>query len=170
MPRPAKPPVDLPKVSVLERRLQHPFGAPSEAIQLKEGRWALRWFSEAVRSGRIHQAQQLGWDFVQPEELRGQASDIGGQIVDGRVVRGDAHNREVLMKMPEADFHAIQDAKALKNIASLGSGKKTREDAANATAKQFGDQAADTVYRSNIEVTDERRSYDLEDEAPATQT
>lgn len=156
----------LPKVSILDRRLANPFGFPSEAITLKEGQWATRWFAESVRSGRVHQGHQLGWDFVGPEDLRGPASDVGALVVDGRVVRGDAHNREVLMKMPQADFAQIQHAKAVKNLADMGSGKKTSERAANLAAKQFGDQAGDAVYSANIEVTDERRAYDLEGDAP----
>lgn len=156
----------LPKVSILDRRLAHPFGFPSEAITLKEGRWAIRWFSESVRTGRIYQAQQMGWECVAPEELKGSPSDISAIAVDGRVVRGENANREVLMKMPQADYDQIVEAKASKNLADLGSSAKTREKAANAAASKFGDRAGDTVYRSNMEVTDHRASYDLEGDAP----
>lgn len=158
----------LPKVSVLERRLQHPFGAPSNSIKLREGDWHLRWMAESVRSGRIYQAEQLGWEFVQPDELRGQAQDVGGLIVDGRVVRGDASNREVLMKMPADMFSAIQRAKAQKNLTDLGSAKKNKEDAANKAASTpgMGEEAAEVIYKSNMEITDSRVAYDLEGDTP----
>lgn len=158
----------LPKVSIIDRRMAHPFGFPSQTIELKEGQWAIRWFSEAVRTGRIYQAQQLGWGFVLPEELRGTPTDIGGIVVDGRVVRGEAANREVLMKMPRVDFERIQQAKADANLAELKSTKKTKEDAANRAAKELGDEAAESIYNSNMEVMDERRSYDLDGDAPTT--
>jgi hypothetical protein len=158
----------LPKVSILDRRLANPFGLPSDPIHLKNGRWAVRWFAESVRSGRVYQGQQLGWTFVEPTDLTGDASDIGALVVDNRVVRGDAAHREVLMKMPQAEFAQIQRAKAEKNLADMGSSKKTSEKAANLAAKQFGDEAGEAVYRSNMEITDSRAQYDLEDEAPAT--
>jgi hypothetical protein len=72
------------------------------------------------------------------------------------------------MKMPQAEFALIQRAKAEKNLADMGSSKKTSEKAANLAAKQFGDEAGEAVYRSNMEITDSRAQYDLEDEAPAT--
>ena len=156
----------LPKVSVIDRRLANPFGLPSEAVRLKEGQWATRWFAESVRTGRIHQGQQMGWECVTPDDLAGAASDIGAQVVDLRVVRGDTSNREVLMKMPQADFDRIAKAKALKNLADMGSSKKSSDKAANLAAKQFGEEAAETIHRSNMEITDSRESYDLEDDTP----
>ena len=163
MPRAKK---ELPKVSVIDRRLANPFGLPSEAVRLKEGQWATRWFAESVRTGRVHQGQQMGWECVTPDDLAGAASDIGAQVVDLRVVRGDASSREVLMKMPQADFDRIAKAKALKNLADMGSSKKSSDKAANLAAKQFGEEAAETIHRSNMEITDSRESYDLEDDTP----
>lgn len=158
----------LPKVSILDRRLAHPFGFPSESIALKHGQWAVRWFSEGLRTGRIYQAQQLGWDFVNADELRGVPSDISALVVDGRIVRGENANREVLMKMPQAEYDLIQSAKADRNLSDLGSSAKTREKAANAATSKFGPQAGDAVYDSKMEVTDHRASYDLEGDAPPT--
>jgi len=159
----------LPKVSVLERRLANPFGAPSMAVQMKDGqRWATRWVSESLRTGRVYQVQQLGWDFVTPEEIVGTPGDLGCQAIDNRLVRGDAANREVLVKMPQADFDLIAKAKAEKNLAGLGSGKKLREDAANQATREFGtDEAGEAIYRSHLEVTDSRVSMDLDGEGPS---
>ena len=154
----------LPKVSVLDRRVQFPFGAPSEAIQLTEGEWAIRWVSEGVRTGRVYQVQNMGWEFVTPEELVGQPTDLGCQALDNRLVRGDAANRDVLMKMPKASFDQIQQAKAGHNLRNLGSGKKMKEDAANLATKHFGtDEAGEAIYRSDIDVKDSRVSYELDD-------
>lgn len=158
----------LPKVSVLERRLLNPFGSPSIKIDLKDGgQWATRWVSETLRTGRVYQVQGLGWDFVTPDDIVGDPADFGCQVLDQRLVRGDASQREVLMKMPQADFDAITRAKRDKNLSGLGSTKKIKEEAANAAAKEFGtDEAADTIYRSNLSVNDSRVNMDLDGDAP----
>lgn len=154
----------LPKVSVLERRLKFPFGAPSESIKLKEGEWAMRWVSEGVRTGRVYQVQNMGWEFVTPEEIVGQPSDLGCQALDNRLVRGDAANREVLMKMPKADFEAIQKAKASENLKNLSSGKKLKEDAANRATQHFGtDEAGEAIFNSDLDVRDSRVAYELDE-------
>ena len=157
---------ELPKVSVLERRLAHPFGAPSVPITLKDGKdWAVRIVNDGVRIGRVHQAIQMGWTYVQAEEMDGRPADFGFRVMDDRLVRGE-HGQEVLVKMPQADFDLIQKAKAKKNLDGLG-GKRARTDAAEATAAKFGDEAAETVYRSEMTVTDSRVSVDLEGEGPS---
>lgn len=154
----------LPKVTVLERRLKNPFGSPSEGVKFKEGEWMARWFSETLRTGRIHQAVTLGWDFVVPEDLATPAADLGFQAIDSRVVRGDAANREVLMKMPKVEFEQIQKAKADTNLRNLNSGKKLKEEAANRATAHFGtDEAGETIYKSDLDVRDSRVSYELDD-------
>lgn len=154
----------LPKVSVLERRLKNPFGSPSEGVKFKEGDWMARWFSESLRTGRIHQAVTMGWDFVLPEDLAVPAADLGFQAIDSRVVRGDAANREVLMKMPKSDFEAIQKAKADKNLSMLNSGKKLKEEAANRATSHFGtDEAGEAIYNSDLDVRDSRVAYELDE-------
>lgn len=166
MPRKAPPKTeDLPKIDVLERRLLHPFGAPSVPITLKDGdKWAIRWVSDAVRNGRVYQVQQMGWTFIEPEEIAGRPADFGCKVMDNRLVRGE-HGEEVLMKMPQDMYDKIQWAKAKHNIENLG-GQKAKTQAAEALAKQFGSEAADTVYESNMQVTDSRVTMDLEGEGP----
>lgn len=165
MPRTKK---ELPKVSVLERRLAHPFGAPSVPITLKDGkRWAIRIVNDGVRTGRVHQVTQMGWTYVQADEIDGRPADFGFRVLDDRLVRGE-HGQEVLVKMPQEDYDLIQQAKGRKNLENLG-GKKLREDVANRSAAKFGDEAADTVYKSEMTVTDSRVSMDLEGEGPSTQ-
>lgn len=144
----ARPKKVLPQITMLDRRLAHPFGAPSVPITLKDGQlWAVRIANDKVRNGRVHQMGQLGWTFVTPEEMDGKPADYGFRALDGRVVRGE-HAEEVLMKMPQADYDQIQDAKARINLKNLGS-KKTKEAAAQATAVEFGPEAGDAVYSAD---------------------
>ena len=156
---------DLPVVSVIDRRLQNPFGAPSIDIPLKDGKaWAIRIVDASVRTGRTHQIIQMGWTFITPDDIEGQASDFGFRVMDNRIVRGD-HGQEVIVKMPQADFDRIQRAKAEKNLRDLG-GQRMKEDVAQRAAKQFGDEAAETIYGSDFDVKDSRVNIDLDGEGP----
>jgi len=151
----------LPKVSVLERRLAHPFGAPSVPITLKTpGDWAVRIAHTTVRSGRIYQMKKNGWDFVQAKEIDGRPEEFGFRVLDDRLVRGE-HGEEVLMKMPQADYDAISDAKAAINLKNLGS-KQTRDAVAQETAVKFGSEAGDAVH-ANIQIEDSRERVELDD-------
>jgi len=156
---------DLPVVSVLERRLLNPFGTPSVPIVMKDGApWATHWFASEVRSGRIHQALQLGWVYVTPADVEGTADELGFEIKDGRITRGPSGS-EVLMKMPGDDYAKIQKAKFEKNRGEMG-GKKLKSEVAQRAAKEFGDEAADTIYGSDLEVKDSRVSIDLDGDGP----
>lgn len=151
----------LPKVSVFERRLANPFGAPSIPITLKTpGQWAIRIVNSTMRTGRVHDmTANKGWTFVVVEELDGAPEDLGFRTLDGRLVRGE-HGEEVLMKMPQEDYDQIQQAKGAYNIKQLGS-RQTKERVAQSTAQKYGDEAADTVNQ-NISVTDGREAVELE--------
>lgn len=149
----------LPKVSVLERRLAHPFGAPSVAMTLRTaGTWAIRVINTGVRSGRLHDVTaNKGWTYVEADELDGRPDEYGFRVLDGRLVRGE-HGEEVLVKMPQANYDAIQRAKADLNLKGLGK----KDDVAQRTAQVFGDEAGDTVA-DRITVTDSRERVELED-------
>lgn len=159
----------LPKVSVLDRRKLHPFGAPSQAVTLKTpGQWATRIVNTKSRTGRLHDVlHNKGWAYVLPEELDGAPDELGFESKDGRLLRGE-HGEEVLVKMPQKDFDEIQSAKARLNIKNLG-GKQMREAVAQTTALEHGDQAGETVARQfdHIEVTDGRERVELEPEPAA---
>ena len=152
----------LPKVSVHERRLENPFGESSVSITLKTpGQWKCRIVNRNVRTGHLHKmTSRMGWTFVAPEELPSAPEDLGFRVLDGRVVMGE-HAEEVLMKKPKAEYDQIQRAKGEYNLKQLGS-KQTREAITQATAQQFGDQAAETVH-SSITVKDGRESSELDD-------
>ena len=151
----------IPAVSVVDRRLQHPFGAPSVAIELKTpGLWAIRVANRNVRAGRLHDmTHNKGWVYVVPEELDGLPEEYGFQVKDGRLVRGE-HGEEVLMKMPQKDFDQIQAAKAELNLKNLG-GKATKEAVQQETALKYGDQAA-SVIGNTMTVVDGRERSELE--------
>ena len=158
----------LPKVSILDRRLQNPFGTGSVAITLKTpGQWEVRWVYSKLRPGRLYEmTHQKGWVFVEPAELDGDADEYGLMVKDNRLVRGD-HGEEVLMKMPKDMFDKITQAKAQSNLGQLGV-NKMRTAVAQAAAKEHGDQAGDTVFDAfrHGEVKDSRGvDPDLETES-----
>ena len=157
----------VPSVSVLDRRLLHPFGSPSVAITLKEGGpWEIRIVDSQSRPGRIHDMKHnKGWEFVTPEEIDGTADEYGLRVVDGRLVRGE-NGREVLMKMPKAAYDAILARKTELNNKGV-TGQALREAAAQETAVKYGAQAGDTVYgKGEISITN-TRGTDLELEETA---
>jgi hypothetical protein len=142
----AKATKQLPKVSVLDRRLKNPFGSGTVPITLKTGGpWEVRWVYAKLRGGHLYDiTHNKGWIFVEPDDIDGNADEYGLIAKDNRLVRGD-HGEEVLMKMLKADFDAIQKAKAEYNLKQLGK-KQMREAVSQAAAKEHGDQAGDTVY------------------------
>lgn len=146
----------VPTVSVLDRRLLHPFGSPSVAITLKEGGpWELRIVDALQRPGRLHDMRHnKGWEFVSAEELDGSPDEYGLRVVDGRLVRGE-NGREVLMKMPKDVFDQIQARKAEINAKGV-TGQALRESAAQETAVKYGSQAGESVYSQPLSVTTAR--------------
>jgi hypothetical protein len=156
----AKKTATLPKVSVIDRRLAHPFGAPSVPITLKDGQpWAIRVVNDRVRTGRVYQMTGMGWTFVEASEIDGRPADFGFREIDGRLVRGE-HGEEVLMKMPQADYDAVQHAKARINLKNL----QKRDAVAQEVAEKFGPEAGDTVHQ-NIEISDSREQVELDEES-----
>lgn len=162
-----KPKIDaLPKVSVLERRLKNPFGVSSAPITLNTpGQWAIRIINSGLRRGRMHDVtHNKGWVFVEPHELDGTPEENGFKAVDNRLVRGE-HGEEVLMKMPQAEFDAIVDAKTRLNIKGLGT-KAIRESVAQQTAQEYGSEAGDQVYSAfrSVEISESRSPMPLDGE------
>src|SRR5688572_12943717 len=87
-PEPAK---RLPTTAILDRRLLHPFGAPSVPITLKSGgQWEIRIVDSQLRSGHLHNIRaNKGWEYVTPDEIDGKPDEYGLRVLDGRLVRGD---------------------------------------------------------------------------------
>src|SRR5574342_973486 len=101
-----------PRISVLERRLQNPFGEPSAPIELKDASRECRWFNAAASADHIWRNKRKGWDQVKPDDVR-DLEQIGGYAVDaaGFIVRGE-RGSEVLMSMPKDWRRQIELAKA----------------------------------------------------------
>lgn len=148
-------PKKVPTVSVLDRRLLHPFGSPSIGVTLKEGDWEIRIVDSQQRPGRLHDMRHnKGWEFVMPEELDGTADEYGLRVVEGRLVRGE-NGREVLMKMPRETYLKIQARKTELNAKGV-TGQALREAAAQETAVKYGSQAGDMIYAQPLTVTNTR--------------
>jgi len=148
-----------PRVEVLQRRLQSPFGAPSTKVRLKEDGWDARWFNAAIAADHIWRAKEQGWQGVRPAELA-DPDQIGGHTVspDGFVVRGDK-GQELLMKLPTDWRKQIQASKTEQNMRNMRPGAMKRE-VAEAAGRKFGDQAGEFV-RNNVNlVGDVRDSYE----------
>lgn len=132
-----------PRISVLERRLQNPFGEPSQAIRFKLPNIEGRWVNDKTRPGNVHRAKELGWepvtlDMIEDLDTVGfHTISVGNQIVRGE--RGE----EVLMWMPATEFKQIQFAKTKKNLEAMRDTGKQTQDMLQAAAKQFGSEAAD---------------------------
>ena len=152
----AKAEKTIPAVSVLDRRLLHPFGSPSIGITLKEGGpWELRIVDAQSRPGRLHDmTHNKGWTFVTADELDGTPNEYGLREMDGRLVRGE-HGREVLMKMLKSTYDAILARKTELNAKGV-TGQALRESAAQETAVKYGSQAGDAVYGQPLSVTNTR--------------
>jgi hypothetical protein len=146
----AKKPTAAPaRISVLDRRLQHPFGSPSRDIPLtgEKSGWAVRTFcADAEHPNRHYDAvHRLGWTPVTPDDLAVSVESLGFVVsADRRVVRGP-QGQEVLMAMPADMFAKIQRRKAEMNDKSLKP-SNVREEVSHATALAHGDQAGSMIH------------------------
>lgn len=139
-----------PRVSILERRLQNPFGEPSSPIDLKDEAMVCHVINKAVGAQQLYRAKQLGWEYVEPDMLadRDQAGGFRVSTDGSRMVRGE-REEEVLMYMPRADREQIELAKARKNVRDMQIGKQ-KEAVVNAAAQRFGGEAGDFLNKTNI--------------------
>lgn len=139
-----------PRVSVLERRLQNPFGEPSAPIDLTDPSLVARVFNRAVGTQQLYKAKRNGWEYVEPAMIADMDQAGGFRVsTDGqRLVRGE-REEEVLMYMPRADRELIEKAKAQKNTRDMQLGKQ-KEAVVHAAAAQFGDRAGDFMEKTKI--------------------
>ncbi len=157
-----------PRVEVLERRLQNPFGEPSAPVTLKDAARVCRWFNADKGADAIWRAKQKGWDQVTPEEVF-DLEQIGGYTVDasGFIVRGE-RGKEVLMSMPKEWRERIEYQKAKINSRDMGNPSAIRRDVIEAAGAQLGDEAGEFMNKhTKVSVTTqdkrERIAYNLED-------
>ena len=136
-------PKPRPRVSVLERRLQNPFGEPSAPVDLKDSSRECRWFNSAKSTDHVWRAKHKGWDPVKPEDVM-DLDLIGGYTVDtaGFITRGE-RGQEVLMSMPKEWRQQIAIAKTRENNRNMGNPNATKREVVEAASHKLGDQAAD---------------------------
>jgi len=153
-------PPKKPRISVLERRLQHPFGEPSAPIDLKDRSMECRWFNAATGADHIWRAKRKGWANVRPDDVQ-DLEQIGGYAVDvsGFIVRGE-RGQEVLMQMPRDDRRQIEFAKARLNTKNMGNPIATKNEIVEAASSQLGDEAADFLHHSGKVSGSVRDSYE----------
>ena len=136
-----------PRISVLERRLNNPFGEPATPIDLKDRGRRCRWFNRVIIADKIWRAKNNGWHVTFPDDLA-DTDQIGGYTVSpsGHVTRGE-RGQEVLMWMYRDDVNAIQWAKTRKNMETMQDFDKQKAQMIDAVAKQYGGQAADYLSK-----------------------
>lgn len=141
-PKPDDPTKARPRISILERRLQNPFGEPSAPVDLKDRTRECRWFNGAKSTDHIWRAKQKGWEPVRPDEVL-DLDRIGGYMVDtaGFITRGE-RGQEVLMQMPKDWRSQIAMAKTRENNRNMGNPNATKREVVEAAGKSMGDQAA----------------------------
>lgn len=149
-----------PRISVLERRLQNPFGQPSAEIRLKDANLIPRWFNTTIFADKIWQAGENGWTKVMPDMLA-DPEQVGHFKIgaSGAVCRGE-REQEVLMCMPRDAFHEIQKAKTRVNNEMMRRPGAVKNDIVNAASSKLGDQAADFLNRTARVVGDVHDSYE----------
>lgn len=128
------------RASVIERRLQNPFGEPSAPIAFKDRGKVARWFNGAIITDKIWRAKNKGWTPVLPKDVA-DLDQIGGYNIDpagGHITRGE-RGQEVLMWMWQEDYDAVQMAKTRENNRNMGNPSKQRSEALEA----FGQSNAD---------------------------
>lgn len=138
---------------ILKARLegQNPFGRVNDnSLPLKDkAAWHQRWFNNQVNPSQVHMAQRrMGWVPVRVEDLEeGTTVESLGFTVapDGTIRRGDRNTEEVILKMPEATYRAIQMRKTEANTKGMGSEKAAKTEAAEAVSGAHGSQAADYI-------------------------
>ena len=155
-----------PAISVIERRIQNPFGAPSSEIRLKDRQLEPRWFNTALRADRIWLAKEQGWTGVTPEMLA-DPDQIGAFKIsaNGYVCRGE-REQEVLMCMKAEDREKIQQAKTRVNIERMRSPTRVKSDVANAAGQHIGSEAADFIHNKMRVVGDVTTQYERVERLP----
>lgn len=151
-----RPPKKKPRMSILERRLQNPFGEPSTPIDLTDPALVARIFNKAVGAQQLYKARRNGWEYVEPAQIADMDQAGGFRLsTDGqRLVRGE-REEEVLMCMPRADREQIELAKARKNVRDMQLGRQ-KDAIVHAAAQKFGGEAGEFLEKAKVvgDVTD----------------
>lgn len=142
--KPAKPPADLHAyttdgdlVDIWERRMLHPNQKPATPIRLNTPGMHVRWINLA-NNGRYQRARyEEGWVPVSRDELKDEKEIYGVSFTtEGWVCRGEKQ-QEMLMKIPEAVYRKIREAK-IREVEKTR--RQIKEGMQGAGAKHFGDK------------------------------
>lgn len=141
-----------PSISVVERRLQGPsvFRESSQPIPLVEPKkWTLRWENSSISPNHVWDLIHVkGWAYVEAADLACGVDEIGAFLDEGRVVRGERGQREILMKMLARDYARVQKKKSDETIRQTFGKKQLKEAIVSGVAGEHGDQAAEYVAKN----------------------
>jgi hypothetical protein len=138
-------------LSVYERRLANPLGKRTREIPLNDDLrkgWTARVFTrDAEHPDRHWQAvHELGYEPCKAEDFAADPESLGFTVnAQGYVTRGQ-HGQDMVMRIPTKEYQAIQRAKAAANLAAVKP-KKLKDEVSQATAKNLGDEAGETVFK-----------------------
>ena len=134
-----------PRIAVLERRLQNPFGKPADAIRLKDKTMFPRWFNNATQHDRFYLAGENGWLGVTPDDVLDKKQISGySRSPEGYVCRG-ARGEEVLMKIERDFWNRLQLAKTRKNLDMMRDSSGEQSRALEAASRQLGPRVAEQM-------------------------
>lgn len=133
--------IPKPRIQVLERSIQNPFGIPSSPVEFKDGGFVTHWVNTELKGG--HQLQyylQHGWLQAKPEYLK-EPHLVPHQVsVEGYVVRGP-RGGELLMYTTVEHYRNRQRAKREANERAMQP-HVVKRDTVEAASRHLGDEAA----------------------------
>ena len=145
-----------PKISVIERRLQGPnvFRTSSQPIPLTEpGKWTLRWENSRIAPDHMWRIiHELGWVYCELEDIACPVDEVGANVRDGRIVRGERGD-EVLMKMLTTDYRKVEKRKTEETIRQTFGTQQLKQTIVSQVATEHGDRAAEYMDKQVNMVT-----------------
>lgn len=132
-----------PRVSVLERRLQNPFGEPAKEVKLKGSNIMPRWFNDDAQTGQVYRARQLGWQPVSMDMIADKDSLGFHQLNAANQITRGPRGQEVLMWMPKTDYEQIQMAKTRVNLDKMRDTNAQAREMIDAAGVRLGEEAAE---------------------------
>jgi hypothetical protein len=135
------------KSAALARRLApggNVFGGGTRSIPLKSPQEWHTYIANTYNNDDefYRMRHEMGWEPLMADDLACLPEEIGFiKKEDGTLVRG-SQGREMIFKMPIADYKALQQAKTDRNRADIGRPSKVKESVVGALAATAGDEAA----------------------------
>lgn len=164
---PALPPIPRPRIQVLERAVQNPFGIPSAPIYLRDPGFVCHWINTELKGGaQLHYATEAGYLKVRPEYLQ-DAETFQFQVSpDGYVTRGH-RGQEILMYTTVEHAKARQRAKTEENLKRMRNPTAGLGDAASSHIGAEGAEFLERHARPIGQVTTEREVIRVDDDGAA---